>query len=370
MRFGAHYLPTYLPALDGTEPEFYDRMLEQFALLDELGFDDVWVTEHHGHEYGGLVAQPPVFLAAAARATRRLHLGVAVSVLPLHHPLDVAEAYAMLDVLSHGRLEFGVGRGNSLAEFELLGIDAGDSLVRMREAAELIRDVWTQDTVTYRGETLEYVDVRVLPKPVQQPHPPIWVGASRTDDTYRWAGRMGFHLMTLPFMYPPPVLRQNVDAYRAALAAAGHDPARFEVLGKFHIYVADTSDAVFEAAPYLGHYEDLARASRARRSGGFALSPSQAAEAPGSPLFRHDFAEELAAGNIIAGDATRCIEMIRHWRDTIGLTTISGTFFFGGMPQAMALGNIRRFAEQVMPAFRDSPPARPPDPSRVASASA
>src|SRR5947199_9650257 len=111
MRFGVHYLNTYVPELDGPVPQLYQRLFAQMREAEALGFDDAWVTEHHFHEFGGQISQPPVFLAAVAGATRRIHLGVAISVLPLHAPLQNAEAYAMLDVISHGRLEFGVGRG-------------------------------------------------------------------------------------------------------------------------------------------------------------------------------------------------------------------------------------------------------------------
>src|SRR5215211_9522277 len=217
MRFGAHYTPTYVPELDGPVGEYYRRMFEQIELLDTLGYDDAWVTEHHFHEYGGMLPHPPTFLAAVARSTRQIHLGVAVSVLPLHNPLQVAEEYAMVDVISGGRLEFGVGRGSTLGDFYGLRLDVADSALRMREATELIRGAWSDDTVSYRGELFRYDDLRVLPRPVQRPHPPIWVGASRSDDTFRWAGKKGFNLMTLPYMYEPDQLRYWIDIYRDSL---------------------------------------------------------------------------------------------------------------------------------------------------------
>jgi alkanesulfonate monooxygenase SsuD/methylene tetrahydromethanopterin reductase-like flavin-dependent oxidoreductase (luciferase family) len=122
---------------------------------------------------------------------------------------------------------------------------------------------------------------------------------------------------------------------------AGHDPFTREVLGKFHIYVADSARAaVEEAGPYLHNYWAIADA---QHSGRAAARPIQAAE-------------QIARGNIIAGEPQRCIDIIRHWRDALGLTVVSGTFYFGGMPQEMALRNIRRFAEEVMPAFVEAEP--------------
>jgi natural product biosynthesis luciferase-like monooxygenase protein len=339
MRFGAHYLPTYVPELDGATPEFYARMFEQMDLLDELGYDDVWVTEHHFDVYGGTIPDPPTFLAAVARTTSRIHLGVAISVLPLRNPLQVAESYAMVDVISNGRLEFGLGRGSTPKEFEGFGIARDDTGIRMRESLEVIRQAWTQGTVNFSGEALSYEGVGVLPRPVSRPHPPIWVGASRSDDTFRWAGEQGFHLMTLPYMYEPPVLQHWIGIYREALAKAGHDPSTREILGKFHIYVSKSlSRARDEANQYLENYRQIAE-SRNTREG--SRRPGKAA----------DLEDQVARGNIIAGDPARCIEIIEQWRELLGLTTISGTFYFGGMPPALAIENIRLFADKVAPAF-------------------
>lgn len=338
MRFGAHYLPTYIPELDGPFPEFYRRMFEQMEALDTLGFDDVWVTEHHFHEYGGTIPDPPTFLAAVARTTRRIHLGVAISVVALHNPIQLAESYAMVDVISNGRLAFGVGRGSTLAEFESFRIGYEDTPQRLRESTEIIRRAWSGEPLTFHGELFDYADVRVLPTPVQRPHPPIWVGASRSDGTFQWAGENGFHLMTLPYMYEPSVLHHWIEVYREALVEAGHDPSTREILGKFHIYVAESFEAARrEALPYLKNYRDIT----AVRMHGLGASPN--------------LDREIEQGNIILGDPARCIEVIRYWRDTLGLTTISGTVYFGGMPQELALKNIRLFAEHVMPAFQ---PAR------------
>ena len=109
MKFGAHYLPTYVPDLDGPINEFYQRMFAQMEEMDGLGYDHIWVTEHHFAMYGGTLPHPPTFLSAIARTTKRIRLGVAINVLPLHNPLDVAESYAMVDVISNGR--FGLWRG-------------------------------------------------------------------------------------------------------------------------------------------------------------------------------------------------------------------------------------------------------------------
>jgi natural product biosynthesis luciferase-like monooxygenase protein len=335
MQFAAHYLPTYIPALDGPVPEFYRRMFEQMALLDQVGFHHIWVTEHHFHEYGGTIPDPATFLAAVASRTTRIRLGIAIVILPLHNPLEVAESYAMVDVISGGRLDFGIGRGTP-AELEPAGIGYEDSVARLREGTAIIQQGWSTAAVHFTGQCFDYQGVRLLPQPVQRPHPPFWVAASRSDDTYRWAGEQGFHLLTLPYMYAPEILRTSIDHYREALVQAGHDPSTTEVLGKFHIYVTDSErQALVEAGPYLHNYWLLADAQNVVRT---AVRQRRAAD-------------EIARGNVIAGDPQRCIDLIRYWRDVLGLTVVSGTFYFGGMPQEMALQNIRRFAVEVMPAF-------------------
>jgi natural product biosynthesis luciferase-like monooxygenase protein len=338
MKFGAHYLPTYIPELDGPAPEFYRRMFAQIGLLDHLGFDQVWVTEHHFHEYGGTIPDPATFLAAVASRTTRIRLGIAIVILPLHDPIEVAESYAMVDVISGGRLNFGVGRGTP-AELEQFGIGYEESVLRLREGTAIMQQGWAGEALDFTGNLFNYTGVRILPRPVQQPHLPFWVAASRSDDTYRWAGEKGFHLLTLPYMYEPEVLRKSIDHYREALVQAGHDPATREVLGKFHIYVTDSARAaVAEAGQYLHNYWTLADAQNHGRAA----------------ARRNHAADQIARGNVIGGEPQRCIDLIRHWRDVLGLTVVSGTFYFGGMPQEMALRNIRRFAAEVIPAFAEA----------------
>jgi alkanesulfonate monooxygenase SsuD/methylene tetrahydromethanopterin reductase-like flavin-dependent oxidoreductase (luciferase family) len=341
MRFGAHYLPTYVTHLDRPVENYYRLMFEQMEELERLGFDDLWVTEHHFSEYGGILPHPPTFLSAIARTTQRIRLGTAVSVLPLHSPFELAESYAMVDVISNGRLEFGIGRGAEPIEYKKAGFSQEKVIPKMREMINILRLAWSDEPVNFSGEFFQYHDVRMLPKPVQRPHPPIWVGATRSEETFRWAGEKGFNLMTLPFMSPSPeYLGQCIKLYREALGRTQPGEERREVLGKFHVYVTDSLDqAVREAVPYLGNYYDIHAAADPDRG----LRGSK----------EHDFASDIAGGFVIAGDPQRCIDSIRQWKE-VGLTAMSGTFHFGGMPHELALKNIRLFAEQVMPAFNGS----------------
>jgi alkanesulfonate monooxygenase SsuD/methylene tetrahydromethanopterin reductase-like flavin-dependent oxidoreductase (luciferase family) len=340
MKFGSHYLPTYIPDLDGPLPEFYQKMFSQMEEMDRLGFEHAWVTEHHFAMYGGTLPHPPTFMSAIARTTKRIRLGVAINVLPLHNPIDVAESYAMVDVISNGRLDFGVGKGSESHEYKKFGVDQKEATARMYEGVEVMLQAWSEKPVNFRGEFFNYENVPVYPKPVQRPRPKFWVGCARSEDTFRWAGEKGFHLMTLPYLYrEAQMLPGFIKTYRAALEKAGHDPLGTDILGKFHIYVSSSLDkALEEAEPYLTGYYDVHRAADpSRKELGL--------------MVQRDSRTQFEEGFVLAGDPERVADTIGRWSQEVGLTTISGTFYFGGMPQELALKNIRLFAEKVMPKF-------------------
>ena len=341
MKFGSHYLPTYVPELDGSVTEFYQKMFSQMEEMDRLGYDHIWVTEHHFAHYGGDLPHPPTFLSAIARTTKRIRLGVAINVLPLHNPIDVAESYAMVDVISNGRLDFGVGKGSEVHEYRKFGIDQKEATGRMYEGVEVMLQAWSDQPVNFSGEFFKYQNVPVFPKPVQRPHPRFWVGCARSEDSFRWAGENGFQLMTLPYLYREPgALPALVKIYRDNLAKAGHDASKMDILGKFHIFVSSSLEkAIEEAAPYLDNYLEVHTAADTERK-------------EQGLLIQRDAKTQLTEGFVIAGDPQRCIDAIHKWRESVGLTTISGTFHFGGMPQEMALRNIRLFADKVMPQFK------------------
>ncbi len=339
MKFGLLYLPTYLPELDGPPAEFYAHMLEQIELADALGYDSVWLTEHHFDHYGGTIPNPAVFGVAVAQRTRRIRIGSAVTVLPFHNPLLVAEDFAMLDVLSNGRLDFGVGRGSVQAEYRQFGISNEASAEVMVEATELILRAWSEDSFEHRGRHFGHSRISLLPRPVQKPHPPVWVGAARTPDTFEWAGRNGFHLMVLPYMFPPEFLQERIGIYRDALRAAGHDPARMEILAKFHVFVADNAGQARElAADAYEGYQRVAAARTGREHENYWRAGA-------------GYDQHVGELKVIAGSPDECIERIRYWRDTLGITHIGGTFHFGGLDQQATLRSLQLFAREVAPAF-------------------
>lgn len=337
MKFGLLYLPTYQPELDGPYSLFYEHMLEQVQRGEALGFEGVWFTEHHFNRYGGAVPNPAILGAAIAQRTRRIRIGVAVSVLPLHNPLFVAEDYAMLDVLSGGRLDFGVGRGSVAAEYQQLKVPEDTSPTVMEEATDLILVAWRGQPFSFEGEHFNYHGITLLPTPVQRPHPPVWVGASRSHSTYAWAGRKGFHIMVLPYLIPLDELGPCLDVYRASLSQAGHDADQRHVFAKFHVFAADSrAEARRYAEPaLLNYYQTTAGRSHL-----------------GKPTGERDpYDAQAAERKMIFGTPDDCVEAISYWQERLGVTYIGGLFHFGGLDQAAALRSIELFGREVAPHF-------------------
>src|SRR6266542_6781895 len=171
MKFGTQNL---LSIRDWQTPaEVYGHALAECKLADELGFDTVWLAEHHFSAYG-ICPSLAVLAAAVARETSRVRIGTAVVIAPFAHPVRIAEEWAMIDILSVGRLAFGLGRGYQPKEFVGLSISMEKTRERFDESLEVIRRAWTQERCSFEGEFFQVRDLCVLPKPVQKPHPPLW----------------------------------------------------------------------------------------------------------------------------------------------------------------------------------------------------
>src|SRR5438046_1277645 len=165
MKFDYYVLNTHVPAVDGEASELYAKWFEQVALAEELGFECAWFTEHHFRAFGGMLPSPPMLMAALAQRTRRIRLGTAVVILPLHHPIQVAEELAMLDVLSGGRLDVGVGRGMGTQYFDVFGAVAETAQEKMEEQVALLQAAWSQPEFSWNGKFYQCPQpITVLPR--------------------------------------------------------------------------------------------------------------------------------------------------------------------------------------------------------------
>ncbi|HKA55938.1 MAG TPA: LLM class flavin-dependent oxidoreductase, partial [Candidatus Binatia bacterium] len=181
MRFG---FMDHLPCAEWqSEGQRYHDILAQIELGDKVGFDTAWLAEIHFFPDVSRLASPLTVLAAAAQRTQRIRLGTAVTLLPLHNPLKIAEEAATVDILSGGRLELGVGRGAAPSMFAAYNVPIAESRERFEEAVEVIRQAWTSERLSYQGKYLRVQDLRVFPRPVQKPHPPLRIAAN-SPETY------------------------------------------------------------------------------------------------------------------------------------------------------------------------------------------
>ena len=351
MKFGLLYIPDYHPERHKSESHYYGEMLEQIQCEEELGFDGVFFAEHYIAGYA--FPSPPVFATAVAMRTKRIRVGTGVTLLPLSNPVRLAEEYAMVDVLSGGRLDFGIGRGVLKAEYELFDIDESESHGRFHEAAEIIQQAWTQETVNYEGKYYKICDVQALPKPVQKPHPPIWSACAVTPESFIWAGKQGFNPMAVTFAYHRHEdLQAKLDLYWKALKEAGHDASTREVLGVYHIYVADSDEEAHGfAAPHFGKYWEFFSSLDQRAA--FKSKDYQDYKGGLTRLFGNATYEDLDKGDcVMFGTPERIIQRLKRAQKDFRLDYPIFEVNFGGLPHKEAIKSLEKFAKYVMPAFK------------------
>ncbi len=337
MQFYINLLSTHFPDIDPTYDVYYQQVLEQVELAEELGWECFMFNEHHFLRYGGLIADPAVFLVAAAGRTSRIRLGPCVSIVTLRHPLQIAEQYAMVDVISGGRLEFGMGSGNTDLDHRVFGIPREESRSRLNEASKVILKAWTSESFSHEGQFWNFEEITLYPRPVQQPHPPIWV-AGTSPATLGWAGSQGYHIMTVAHPHPPDSVGRGVEAWRGGLIAGGYDPASRHCQLHLRVYVDhDAERAQNIATAAITRYDDVSRIGR---------------KAPLPPGSVYPWEEMLATGRNCYGHPEQCVQIINNTMRNYTFDTLTTTFNFGGIPHADILRSMALFAKEVMPAFR------------------
>jgi alkanesulfonate monooxygenase SsuD/methylene tetrahydromethanopterin reductase-like flavin-dependent oxidoreductase (luciferase family) len=198
--------------------EVYARALQRIEIMDQTGYDAVWLAEHHFSSFSVCPSVHMVGTLAAARTTR-LRIGTGVSLAPFYHPLRLAEEVALLDVLSGGRVNWGAGRGFARVEFENFGVPPEESTSRFRETVEIVLRAWTEDALHFLGKHFRFDGVEVLPKPTQRPHPPVWMAAT-SETAIEWAAGRGFSILMDPHAAHRDIGRKR-RLYTERLQAAG-----------------------------------------------------------------------------------------------------------------------------------------------------
>ena len=226
-------------------PTVYARALERIDLMDRTGYDAVWLAEHHFTSYSVCPSVHLMGMHVAGR-TRNLRIGTAVSLAAFYHPLRLAEEVALLDVLTNGRVNWGAGRGFDPTEFRAFGVPKEESADRFREAVEIVLAAWRNERLTFEGEYWQFEDVEVLPKPLQSPHPPVWVAAS-SYPAIDWAAEQGHTIMLDPHSSHADIAGKR-ERYREGLERHGHSIAGREIPMARLIACAPTDAAAEEIA--------------------------------------------------------------------------------------------------------------------------
>jgi alkanesulfonate monooxygenase SsuD/methylene tetrahydromethanopterin reductase-like flavin-dependent oxidoreductase (luciferase family) len=319
--------------------ERYDQALAQMCHADTLGFDSVWLTEHHFSRHG-LVSDSLMVLAHLAARTSHVRLGTAVSVLPLHHPVRFAEAVATVDQLSRGRLDLGIGRGYQPGEFRGFGLDIAEKHDRFEEALEVLRLLWsTNGPASYSGKFWSFEDADPQPTPYQQPHPPIWVATDSAEGLARCVAEDWGVL--LPQGTSLSVTAGQMERYGTALADAGHGPERARVQLARAAHVAATDERAWAQAEasykdFLGYADRLRRATPAGSDGGR------------SPF---DLDADLRE-SVLFGSPDTVLAGLRRIAD-LGIDRVLLFTHWGGLPHEMIMSTLDLLAREVLPVVRE-----------------
>ena len=337
MRFGTFHLlgsPEMAPA-----EQRFDETIEQIVLAEELGFDSVWVAEHHFSNYG-YSANPLLLIAKASAVTSRIRFSQAVLVTPFWHPLRLAEDIAITDLLTHGRLDVGLGRGYQPMEFRGFNVSLEDSRAMFQEQLELMRKAWTESDFTFDGRFYTLPEpITVLPKPRQQPHPPIWM-AAQSDTSVEWALTHDCDLLVSGSSAGWPQVAKW--AQRVAEVRRPERPTRLAMMR--HAYVSQTEDEA-RAAGWQ---------SRWQRAVAETLRLDQQRITAGKndvSTYRSSVAEDDWWDRLVYGTPERCIAQLRR-QAALGVTEAVLWFDIGGVPSDAIMRSMRLFAREVMPALQ------------------
>jgi alkanesulfonate monooxygenase SsuD/methylene tetrahydromethanopterin reductase-like flavin-dependent oxidoreductase (luciferase family) len=350
MDFGVNFFPSVGPA-EKTGETYFAEALDLVGLLDELGYGHVRTVEHYFKPYGGYSPNPALFLAAAAQRSRKARL-VTGAVLPIfNHPLKLAGELALLDALSGGRLDVGFARAFLPHEFLAFGRDLDESRARFTEGVEQVRRLLAEENVTSEGEFHSFRNVTSLPRPVQQPHPPIWIAAFATPESFEAAGRAGHSVMAIPLAIEK--MTELMGIYREAWKTAGH-PGEGRMMLSFAMYCAPTRDeARAVGAPALeGYLAALVAAASAWTEG------SSSADYPGydkmiAGLKAETFQSQYDKGIAWIGAPDEITDMIADYLRKVGrFESASLQVNFHDISGEAAAASMRLFSEQVMPKFK------------------
>jgi alkanesulfonate monooxygenase SsuD/methylene tetrahydromethanopterin reductase-like flavin-dependent oxidoreductase (luciferase family) len=349
MEFGMFH---QFPSLPGrSDAQTFAEAFEQIDAAEELGLDVIWLAELHFDPARSVLSAPLAIASAIAARTRRIKIGIAVQVLPLCHPLRIAEEGATVDQISQGRLIFGVGRSGLPRTYEDYGVSYAESRERFLEVLDILEQAWTQPKVSFDGKYYSFHNIAVAPKPYQQPCPPIRIAAA-SPDTYPAVGARGLPIFLNARHGSFAEFGPSIREYRDAWEAAGH-PGRGPVYLRVPVYLAETeARAREEPRQSLMHFyrEQTERLRDSMSRGG-----TRAIEGRAERLHRLENLtyEEALDGQVLVGTPDGVARRLRELEDELGLDGILAELNCGGLiPHPQVIEAMRLLCREVMPRFR------------------
>jgi alkanesulfonate monooxygenase SsuD/methylene tetrahydromethanopterin reductase-like flavin-dependent oxidoreductase (luciferase family) len=362
MEFGLFYeIPVPRPRSRKSELEAYRNTLDAAVLGDRLGFHSFWTVEHHFLDEFSHCSAPGVLYGAVAARTRNLRIGHGVRLLPFpyNHPVRAAEAAAVVDLVSEGRLEFGTGRSATRIELEGFGIRPEQTRPMWEEALRVIVGAWTEEEFSWEGEHFQVPPRRVVPRPLQDPHPPLWA-ATTSPPSHEMIGRMGLGLLSFTIGVPPEDLGERIALYRKGIAEA-------EPIGRFvnaraatftMVHCAETTkEAVADARESFAWYAQTGvRQIQTLGQWQIELEKEYATYEYTKPIaemdpsfLTFDFLEQTGA--CVVGDPERCIETARRYQ-AAGCELLLCLVQPHAIPQDKVMRSIELLGEHVLPALK------------------
>jgi alkanesulfonate monooxygenase SsuD/methylene tetrahydromethanopterin reductase-like flavin-dependent oxidoreductase (luciferase family) len=346
-----------------TEASAVDRLyqfLEQAELADTLGLRGFWIAEAHCQPRFSLLSAPYAVLGAASQRTRRLRLGVAVNTLPIHHPVQLAEQAATLDILTHGRMDFAAGGGHPhTGAYECFEVDHKKTREMMEESLRIIRAAWTEDVLTYDGQYFRIPGVVVNPKPLQKPHPPFYIAASSLDGV-EFTARLNLNLFLPIHTRTREQLVNLSNSYWTSLERHGHDPIQRELGLLVPMHLAETTREAQKRAQdgIMSYYKIIGE----MRSNYIQWVTRQGIDFPGrlskTPIGEGLTFERVCTDHAVVGDSDTALTTLKQLADQTGAVHILVWMNIGSVPNRFVLESMRQFANDVMPCLETYYPDR------------
>jgi alkanesulfonate monooxygenase SsuD/methylene tetrahydromethanopterin reductase-like flavin-dependent oxidoreductase (luciferase family) len=336
----------------GTPEEAFEESFDLVDLAEAAGLDTVWLGESHFNPNRSVLSAPIVVASSIATRTKRLRVGMAVQVLPLIHPLRIAEEAATVDQISRGRFEFGVGRSGNVRAYDTMGIAYEESRERFQEALEIILKAWSGETFSYEGKYNHITNARLSPLPYQKPYPKVRM-ASTTEDSFSRVGRLGFPIFLSMRGMDVEDLKTNLRDYHKAWREAGHPGEAGDISVRFPMYIAPTDDeAVEDPKESIEAYFQRMRRICEEGWGRPGSEYWERRQRRIAQLEKLTY-EEILETKVIFGSPERVIDRLSQFKDMLGLTGFTAELNPGGLlPPEAVHRSLKLLVDEVMPAFK------------------